>query len=191
MVVAGHAIDLKSSLDSNTPSTLKRSIALARHNTNGKIDTGFGGQGNGAAFIEFGGEQIGGDVIRSANGGLVVAGTTNGKFALAGLTSDGMLDSKFGTGGKVVTDFGADGTARLVRMSAASGKRIAVTGGELFKTARYLDFGAADPGLKFDPNALDQSLDPGGSSGGPVILSGTALAPAASVTARVFSQVQI
>jgi uncharacterized delta-60 repeat protein len=193
IVVAGHAIDLHSSLDTDAPATFANSITVARHNANGKIDPTFGEQGNGVAYIGFGGvEEVGGDVIRSANGGLVVAGTTDGKFALAGLTSDGVLDSKFGTSGTVVTDFGADGTARLVRMAAAPGKRITVTGGDLFKTARYLDFGAADPGLKFDPSVLtgDQPIDPGGSSGGPVILLGTA-PTSPTVGGRIFSQVHI
>src|SRR5207253_10985108 len=122
--------------------TLETSMILTRHNTDGAVDRSFGPDGNGVVHVDFGGVDKGGDVMVSARGGLILAGTTNGEFALAGLTRDGRIDTSFGTAGKVVTDFAADGTADRVRMAQGNGRRIVVAGGDRFKTARYLDLGA-------------------------------------------------
>jgi uncharacterized delta-60 repeat protein len=136
IVVVGNASDKSSTNDSP--------ITLTRHNVDGTVDTSFGTEstGNGTAYIDLGGGDTGSDVIISSNGGLVAAGTSSGRFALVGLTKDGQIDTNFGNNGKVITSFGADGTAGQVRMAAAPGKRITVVGGDVFKTARYLDTGA-------------------------------------------------
>ena len=49
-------------------------------------------------------------MVVQADGKIVTAGAVFGSpnhFALARYNSDGSLDTSFGTGGKVVTDFGA------------------------------------------------------------------------------------
>lgn len=190
-VLAGNALSGTVSLDTNAPAALDMTMILARHNTNGSIDNSFGADGNGVAKIDFGGVDKGGDVIVSTSGGLVLAGTTNGKFALAALTRDGKIDTTFGTGGKVVTDFAADGTADLVRMARGNSRRIVVAGGNNFKTARYLDVGANVLGGTININTLNVlSADPGNPPPGPVILSGTAPSKL-TVAGRIFSQVLI
>ena len=147
IVLAGDALSGSTSLDTNNnTAAFDTSMILVRHNVNGSIDRSFGAGGNGVAVVDFGGLERGGDVINAANGGLILAGTTSGKYALAGLTRDGRIDTTFGAGGKVVTDFAADGTADLVRMAGGKDNRVVVVGGARFKTARYLDFGAASPG---------------------------------------------
>lgn len=134
IVVVGNASDKSPTNDSP--------ITLTRHNVDGTVDTSFGTENNGTAYIDLGGGDTGGDVMTSSNGGLVAAGTSSGRFALIGLTKDGRVDSNFGKDGKVITSFGADGTAGQVRLARAPGKRITVVGGDKFKTARYLDTGA-------------------------------------------------
>lgn len=151
VVVVGNATD--GIHTDNTP------IAVVRYLPNGHIDRSFGGTGSGTATIDFGGKDIGGDVMLSTGGGLIVAGTTDGKFALAALTTDGVLDTRFGTEGKVVTDFGRGNAATLVAMAASPHKRITVTGGDQvngFQVARYLDFGAFVLADKIDPSKLPQ-----------------------------------
>ena len=132
-VIAGHAIDNSSTDD--TP------IALARYNADGTIDASFGISGSGAAIIDFGGADHGDDVVQTADGGLVVAGTSSGRFALAKLSANGALNTTFGSGGKVITDFAPDGTASNVRLAKSAGTQLVVTGGSLFKTARYRENG--------------------------------------------------
>jgi uncharacterized delta-60 repeat protein len=132
-VIAGNAID-------NTP-TDDTPITLARYNANGALDTSFGAERIGFAYIDFGGKDLGDDVIQTADGGLVVAGTSNGRFALAKLSADGVLNTTFGSGGKVITDFGSDGTASHVGLARNAGTQLVVTGGDRFKTARYRENG--------------------------------------------------
>jgi uncharacterized delta-60 repeat protein len=171
---------------------IKSTMFLARHNTRGSIDKRFGVDGDGVAYVDFDNSNQSGDVVTSARGGLVVAGLSRGKFALAGFTRDGRLDPGFGTDGTVITDFGDFGKTKRVGMAVAPNKRITVVGGEEFKTARFLDFGANLPAANIDINNLPQvTLEPTSNPGdGPVILVGTA--PSRSLgTARIFSQVRI
>jgi uncharacterized delta-60 repeat protein len=63
--------------------------------TGGKDITDFGGSGDYA-----------GDVVLLPGGKILVGGGGNHDFALARYNSDGTLDTTFGTGGKVTTDFG-------------------------------------------------------------------------------------
>ena len=91
-------------------------FAIARFDASGAIDTGFGNQG--FVLMNFIGE--GSDinearsVIIQPDNKILVGGnadnsptpsSSNNDFALARYNSDGTLDSTFGTGGKVLTDF--------------------------------------------------------------------------------------
>jgi uncharacterized delta-60 repeat protein len=116
-------------------------FVVGRYLANGQLDTTFGAAHTGLVEIGFGGKDEAFDISQAANGGFVTAGTSNGKFALAGLTADGLMNNSFGTLGKVVTDanvpqFGSVGLAK------GPGRRFVVAGGAVFKTARYLDAGA-------------------------------------------------
>ena len=134
IVVSGHASG--GNLHGQTPITLARHFA-----SDGSIDKSFGVDVNGSAYIDFGGDDRGGNVITSADDRLIVAGTSNGRFALSMLSKDGVIDSRF-DGGRVVTDFGTAGTAGSVRIARGPGRRVTVVGGDRFKTARYFDFDA-------------------------------------------------
>jgi uncharacterized delta-60 repeat protein len=84
-------------------------FALARYNSNGKLDTGFGVGGKVTTdFAEY--FDWARAVAVQSNGKIVVAGQAGignpyGEFGLARYNSDGALDTGFGAGGKVVTDF--------------------------------------------------------------------------------------
>jgi len=89
-------------------------FVLARYNPNGSLDTSFGPNANGRAFVDIvpmGEDQVN-DLALQSDGRIVVAGFkgnsgTNATFALARFLPTGTLDSSFGTGGTVTTDFGA------------------------------------------------------------------------------------
>src|SRR4030095_12640181 len=109
------------------------SFALARYNTDGTLDAGFGTGGK--VHTEFTGVgQTGSlafayDVALQPDGKIVAAGesTINGQrdFALARYNSNGTLDPGFGTGGKVNSDFvGFDDLANAVTLQS-DGKIVA------------------------------------------------------------------
>jgi uncharacterized delta-60 repeat protein len=85
-------------------------FALARYNPNGSLDAGFGTGGKVTIGFEGKCDQANAVAIQS-DARIVVAGfatTPDGSssdFALARFTPNGSLDTGFGAGGKVVTDF--------------------------------------------------------------------------------------
>ena len=83
-------------------------FALARYNSNGTLDTGFGTDGR--VTTDFGGRyEVARSVALQWDGKIVVAGGSViglfNDFAVARYLSDGTLDASFGTGGKVITKF--------------------------------------------------------------------------------------
>ena len=99
IVVAGYAADGSTGDD----------FALARYNTDGSLDTGFGSGGK--VTTDFaGGNDHASSVVIQSDGKIVAAGyaadgSTHNDFALARYDANGSLDTAFGTGGKVTTDF--------------------------------------------------------------------------------------
>ena len=88
-----------------------REFALERRLGDGRIDPSFGRSGS--LRTEFHTSAAANAVIVRADGKIVAAGTLGGRdFALARYTSGGELDSGFGSGGKVLTDFGSLWAAR-------------------------------------------------------------------------------
>jgi uncharacterized delta-60 repeat protein len=88
-------------------------LAVARLTTTGQLDSTFGAGGK--ATVDYNGlsDSAISVEIRS-NGQIVVVGNTmttptNKNAALARFNSNGTLDSTFGQGGKVVTDFSSEG----------------------------------------------------------------------------------
>jgi uncharacterized delta-60 repeat protein len=84
-------------------------FALARYNSNGTLDTSFGTGGK--VITDFEGVSAEAySVAVQTDGKIVVAGEANidggDDFALVRYNSNGTLDTTFGTGGKVTTDFG-------------------------------------------------------------------------------------
>jgi uncharacterized delta-60 repeat protein len=103
------------------------------------LDTGFGTAGK--VTTDFGGRNdLGQSVVVQSDGKIVVAGNSfngsNDDFALVRYNADGALDSSFGTGGKVVTDFGGFDDAGNSAVVQSDGK-IVVAG---FASGSNLDF---------------------------------------------------
>lgn len=83
-------------------------------NAGGTLDPNFGTAGK--VSVQFnGGMDIGRAAVLQPDGKIVVVGTTNipgqsggfSSFAVARLNADGSLDNSFGSGGKILTDFGS------------------------------------------------------------------------------------
>src|SRR6185503_10246187 len=81
-------------------------FALARYNSTGSLDTTF--DTDGKVTTSFGsGEDFGRGVAIQSDGKIVVAGHSDGKFALTRYNNNGSLDMTFDTDGKVTTTIGA------------------------------------------------------------------------------------
>ncbi|MEY4202072.1 MAG: hypothetical protein RLZZ265_3812 [Verrucomicrobiota bacterium] len=87
-------------------------FSLARFTPSGALDTSFGSGGKVTTPIGTS-NDYGGRMALQSNGMIVLAGFsftgTNSSFALARYTANGLLDTTFGTGGKVTTSIGNGG----------------------------------------------------------------------------------
>lgn len=117
-------------------------FALARYNTDGSLDASF--DTDGKVLTNFGGWDLGQSVAIQSDGGIVAAGHTQNAsfaldFALARYNADGSLDSSFGIGGKVTTDFGGGPDAGHSVAIQSDGKIVAAGSGGNgdFALARY------------------------------------------------------
>jgi uncharacterized delta-60 repeat protein len=134
-------------------------FAIARYNSDGSLDNSFGI--GGLVTTDFSGsDDYGNSVALQADNKIVLAGTadTGGSrdFALARYNSDGSLDTSFGNGGLVTTDFFEldDGCSSVVIQPDG---KIVVAGGT--RTGGSTDFAVA----RYNPDgSLDESFGRGG-----------------------------
>jgi uncharacterized delta-60 repeat protein len=137
-------------------------FALARYNADGSLDTTFGSGGK--VTTDFaGGNDSANAVALQSDGKIIVAGTTYtgvgaADFALARYNADGSLDTRFGSGGKVTTDFSrrtdhaqavaiqSDGKIVVAGQSYTVGKK-GYNGDDEFALARYNADGSLDTGF--------------------------------------------
>lgn len=84
-------------------------FALARYNSDGSLNTSFGGDGKVTTNFTSGEDDAFGVGIQSDGkivaAGLAGFGVSNPKFALARYNTDGSLDTSFSGDGKLTTDF--------------------------------------------------------------------------------------
>lgn len=148
-------------------------FGLARYNSNGSLDTGFGT--NGKVTTDFGHIEQGYAITLQEDDKILVAGESYyysggiiGSFALARYNPNGSLDTAFGSGGIVTTSFGSGfNRIRVVTVQAdhailVGGMAPSSGGGSHFALARYLENGSLD--TSFGTNGLVTS-DFGGDMG--------------------------
>jgi uncharacterized delta-60 repeat protein len=131
LVVAGKAMF--------KPAIVNDDIAVLRYNTDGSLDSTFGT--GGFVLKDISATDDAYDVVLQANGQIVVGGTAANPaqadelndFALLRLNTDGTLDSTFGTGGFVLTDYQKKKERVVKVLIQADGKLIAA--GDLVGTA--------------------------------------------------------
>jgi uncharacterized delta-60 repeat protein len=126
----------------------QRDIAVLRYRLNGTPDSSFGTAGQ--VFTDLGGEDFARDVAIQRDGKILAAGDggPNQDLAVVRYNTDGSLDTSFGTGGYVLTDFGGNDVARGVAVQNDS--KIVAAGFTLqpnadFIVARYNPDGSLDP----------------------------------------------
>jgi uncharacterized delta-60 repeat protein len=131
-------------------------FGLVRYNVDGSLDASFGNGGKVAT--DFGANfEAGNSVTMQADGKIVVAGFSflgsfNVDFALARYNSDGSLDTSFGTGGKVTTNFGSNNESAIsvviqpdgkIVLAGSSNNGVAGSGAD-YAVARYNSDGSLD-----------------------------------------------
>ncbi len=101
-------------------------FVLARYNANGTLDTTFDSDGKtSVGFDSFG--AVAEDLALQPDGKIVLVGTVRIDLGIARFNSDGSLDSTFGDGGKVMSDFAFTGDQGL-SVALQSNGRISVIG---------------------------------------------------------------
>ena len=126
-------------------------FAVARYLPNGFLDSTFGNSGK--VTTHFAAEDSAFGVAVQPDGRIVVVGGTDplfSDFAIARYHADGRLDTSFGSGGRVVTDFSASDIARGVVIQPDRKIVVVGTSSSAFTTsdvvlARYLEDGRLDP----------------------------------------------
>jgi len=165
-------------------------FALARYNANGSLDSTFGNAGKVVTFIGAGDAFATALVIQS-NGRIVLAGysetTQDHDFTLAGYTSNGTLDSTFGIGGLMTTDFSGGTDDIPYAMALQSDGKLVVAGhtGDYpkldFALARYNVDGQPDQGfgaagkVATDIDLSDHAYGIALQQDGKIVLAGIAL----------------
>jgi uncharacterized delta-60 repeat protein len=150
------------------PDTSASQFALARYNSDGSLDSSFGGDGK--VRTNFGGDSDAraSAVAIQADGKIVAVGISfvgDQRFALARYNSDGSLDPSFGGDGKVITHFaeGSIDTAAAVAIQADG--RIVAAGATFipagvstsrFALARYDTDGTLDGSFGDDGKVTSQ-----------------------------------
>jgi uncharacterized delta-60 repeat protein len=119
-------------------------FTIARYNTNGTLDSGFGT--GGIVKTAFSDRAYAYSVAIQSDGKIVVGGDGGYAFALTRYTTAGALDSTFGTGGKVTTAIGSQSSIQSIAIQS-DGKIVAAGYTEAqgdFAVARYTSAGALD-----------------------------------------------
>jgi uncharacterized delta-60 repeat protein len=134
-------------------------FALARYNSNGTLDSTFGQSGKVMTFVGTG-DAFPFAIVLQSNGRIVLAGyscTQGHDFSLVGYTSNGTVDSTFGNGGFMATDFSAASDDVAYAMTMQSDGKLVVGG----RTGEYPAFNFGVARYSSD-GQLDQSFGTGG-----------------------------
>jgi uncharacterized delta-60 repeat protein len=158
----------------NLPNTHDTSFALLRYNADGSLDTTFGNGGVVATNIGPDDDQAyrlalqsDGKIVAAGRRGITFNPTEQrkGHVGLARYNPDGSLDTSFGNGGKVDTDFGQGLESYALALIIQPDGRIVIAGESTYRflVARYNTDGTLDMTFSGDGFALfnfgDQSWD--------------------------------
>jgi uncharacterized delta-60 repeat protein len=136
---------------------------VARYNANGSLDTAFG-LASGVTQQSIGATDTAGPITTGYLGGLLVAGTVDGKLAVMALRDNGQLDTRFSGDGIVTTQIQLQNPGVGVRSPGlavttnliAPIRRLVVAGGR-GHVARFIDVGSVVSVGTFAPNAYEQN----------------------------------
>ncbi len=133
----------------NSKDVSNNRFTTVRYNNNGTVDSSFGTFG--IVITPIGGigySDYASSVAIQTDGKIIVAGNTNGVFAMVRYNSSGMLDSTFGTNGIITTAIGISSGINAMRIQP-DGKIVAAgvssnSSNEDFTLARYKTNGDLD-----------------------------------------------
>jgi uncharacterized delta-60 repeat protein len=155
-------------------------FALTRLNSDGTLDTSFGTAGKATTDVTAALDS-GYSLTLQSDGKILFAGAGNNNFAVVRYSSDGTLDSSFGTGGKVETDL-AGGTDYGRSVVVNSDGTILVSGYSSFGDfllVKYTSTGTLDTSfgggtgkVTTDISGADNALDLAVQADGKIILGG-------------------
>jgi uncharacterized delta-60 repeat protein len=121
-----------------------QAFAVVRYNTDGSLDRTFGVGGTVVTDVSRGGDAAWALAIQGDRK-VVAAGVADGDFGLVRYDPDGALDTQFGQGGTVTTDFGGNDRANALALQRDGRIVVAgVAGGLDFALARYRADGTPD-----------------------------------------------
>ncbi|MUG95782.1 tandem-95 repeat protein [Scytonema sp. UIC 10036] len=118
-------------------------FALVRYNPNGTPDSSFGNGGKVVTSMTTDQDVIYSIVIQP-DSKIVVGGSAAGDFALSRYNPNGTLDTSFGMGGKVITDFGIERYSGYSIALQPDGKIVMAGSNRDFVLARYNTNGTLD-----------------------------------------------
>ena len=149
--------------------TAPEDFALARYNPDGNLDTSFGT--GGLVRTDFGGGELAAALVLQPDGKLVAAGVNffDEDIALARYNPDGNLDTSFGSGGLVRTDFGGSESVSALVLQP-DGKLVAAGFGRVGRVGSFVL-------ARYSPNG---SIDTSFGAGGMALTSSAAARPARS-----------
>jgi len=161
-------------------------IALVRLNNNGSLDNSFDGDGKVTTPVTSGSEYA--FALRIQPDGKIVTGGVSGNpnidFLIARFNTTGSLDTTFGTGGKVFTDFGGNDYVTALALSpegriVAAGYTNANSASD-FAVARYNTDGSPDTSfdgdgkaVKVDASSRDEAFAVAVQPNGGILLGGS------------------
>ena len=147
---SGNAVALQNDgkiVVAGTTGTPTTDFAIVRYSTDGSLDPSFGT--GGIVTTSIGRNDDAKSVVIQSDGKIVIAGTSDFDFVVVRYTSSGVLDSGFGTGGKVTTDIGSstNDSANSVAIQSDGAIVVAGTSANDFAIVRYTSAGALDTGF--------------------------------------------
>lgn len=104
---------------------LVNDLVVARFNSNGSLDTTFGGSG--IVITNFGANEFGKDVDLQADGKILVVGASSNNQMIVRYNSNGLLDNTFGSGGKLIGGIN-DGSTSTAQVEIQTDGKILVAG---------------------------------------------------------------
>ncbi|MFN8442691.1 MAG: hypothetical protein U0175_18090 [Caldilineaceae bacterium] len=126
-----------------------RDVLLVRYNPNGSLDTTF--DGDGKVITNFS-DEAATDLLLQPDGKIVITGMCEWNILLVRYNTNGSLDTSFGNGGRVVTDYGGSDNAYAVILQP-DGKLVVAGWGA---SGSSVDFAL----VRYNPDGtLDTSFD--------------------------------
>ncbi|WP_394754874.1 hypothetical protein [Crenothrix sp.] len=132
--------------------TYSSNIALFRYNANGTLDNSFSGDGKVNTDLGSDSDSVSTMSVQ-ADGKILLAGNSNGNFALVRYNPNGTLDTRFSGDGRVITDLGSDYDYLINITVQTDGKILALgksTDKGLLSLVRYNANGTLDTGFSGD-----------------------------------------